>query len=793
MEEGRDYQFTEYRHDFRGSLTDRRDTLGREKSRINGEGETEYSLDYDAIGRVTARTDGEGNTTRYEYHPTGKVANVSGPDGAVDYHAEYDILGRLISATDGNGNVTQYRHDKWGRVTDVILPDGGTEHYEYDYAGNVVSATDAMGKETRFTYRAAGRVESIRRADGSERYFGYDAEGRCSCRLDENKNLIRTTYNMDGNPVLMTGSRNAGIRDAMEDNRQNAGPEIRSVYTYDERGSLTSASEGGTVYHYTRDSEGRILTKSAWGKTLYETSYGADGKPSGIVAQGVRTDYTYDAAGRLKKLVSDNGLSVQYRYDRNGMQTQMLYGNGLVTAYTYDSRSRLTGMRSGFPDRTPLFDASYTYDASGNRTGRQETVHGNHGTHKTPVTTAYGYDSMNRLVSENCGDSRISYKYDLSGNRISRVTDGRTENYLYNSRNQLTQLTGDDKNISYTYDPAGNLIEEHSTEHKKIYSYDTYNRNTEITGNDFTQKNHYDAEGYRYSIEENDKVTDFVYRRGIMLAELDEAGNQAKTYTLGNEYAGHVSELNNSLDEYKDASYYITDEQGSIRYILDQSGEVQNYYQYSAFGETIISEETTPNRLRYNAQTEDELTGLYYLRARYYAPGIGRFTQEDVIYNDGLNLYAYCNSNPVMYSDPSGFAKETCKSKVGGECGSESGKTTGTYRELVSSGQKDAHHIIQDAAMRDIPGYSRMDAPAIQLDGPSNVVGTEHYFATITQRRNGGGTYGAERGIAYMSLRRAGLSVDEAKAIVRNADNYFMGKLGLSLDTLTRIPGNRRK
>ena len=308
---------------------------------------------------------------------------------------------------------------------------------------------------------------------------------------------------------------------------------------------------------------------------------------------------------------------------------------------------------------------------------------------------------MNRLVSENCGDSRISYKYDLSGNRISRDTDGRTENYLYNSRNQLTQLTGDDKNISYTYDPAGNLTEEHSTEHKKIYSYDTYNRNTEINGNDFTQKNHYDAEGYRYSIEENDKVTNFVYRRGIMLAELDEAGNQAKTYTLGNEYAGHVSELNNSLtSENKAASYYITDEQGSIRYILDQSGEVQNYYQYSAFGETIISEETTPNRLRYNAQTEDELTGFYYLRARYYAPGIGRFTQEDVIYNDGLNLYAYCNSNPVMYSDPSGFAKETCKSKVGGECDSESGSKGGSATSRPTWRQSEL-----DAAT-DFPGYA---------------------------------------------------------------------------------------
>ena len=80
----------------------------------------------------------------------------------------------------------------------------------------------------------------------------------------------------------------------------------------------------------------------------------------------------------------------------------------------------------------------------------------------------------------------------------------------------------------------------------------------------------------------------------------------------------------------------------------------------------------------------DELTGLYYLRARYYNASLGRFTQEDTIYNDGLNLYAYCNSNPVMYCDPSGFAKETCKSKVGGECDSESGtsselKVIGTY------------------------------------------------------------------------------------------------------------------
>ncbi len=60
----------------------------------------------------------------------------------------------------------------------------------------------------------------------------------------------------------------------------------------------------------------------------------------------------------------------------------------------------------------------------------------------------------------------------------------------------------------------------------------------------------------------------------------------------------------------------------------------------------------------------DELTGLTYLRARYYDLEIGRFTQEDVIY-DGFNLYAYCGSNPVIYCDPSGFTSNlACEGKI---------------------------------------------------------------------------------------------------------------------------------
>jgi RHS repeat-associated core domain len=53
----------------------------------------------------------------------------------------------------------------------------------------------------------------------------------------------------------------------------------------------------------------------------------------------------------------------------------------------------------------------------------------------------------------------------------------------------------------------------------------------------------------------------------------------------------------------------------------------------------------------------DGISGQYYLRARFYNPRIGKFLQEDVYRGDGLNLYAYCQNNPVMYYDPSGYVK----------------------------------------------------------------------------------------------------------------------------------------
>lgn len=119
--------------------------------------------------------------------------------------------------------------------------------------------------------------------------------------------------------------------------------------------------------------------------------------------------------------------------------------------------------------------------------------------------------------------------------------------------------------------------------------------------------------------------------------------------------------------------------------------------------------------------------------------------------------------------------------------------TLGTYKELQGVKGYESHHIIQDAAVKDMPGYNPKSAPAARLKGPSTTVGTEHYMATQYQRHNHyGGTYGDERKVAYISLRKAGKSPKDAYAAIKYADSYFIDELGWDLDTVLNIPKNRR-
>ena len=227
------------------------------------------------------------------------------------------------------------------------------------------------------------------------------------------------------------------------------------------------------------------------------------------------------------------------------------------------------------------------------------------------------------------------------------------ESYHYNVKNQLTHIHNGENTLRYLYDKRGNLLEEQGETRRKQYSFDTANRQVSIASSKedgtigkLLQFNRYDGEGLRYETEENGKIIRFLFDRGELAQENQEG--EETSYVRGHSPIA----LNRGG---KARNYFVQDEMGSTLFLLDQDHEIRKSYRYDAFGNILEEMGDIPNRLMYTGQMYDGAAVQYYLRARFYTPAIGRFLQEDTYRGDGLNLYAYCANNPVMYYDPSGY------------------------------------------------------------------------------------------------------------------------------------------
>ena len=337
-----------------------------------------------------------------------------------------------------------------------------------------------------------------------------------------------------------------------------------------------------------------------------------------------------------------------YGYDALNRIRHIRYGNGVETAYTYDGDGNVRTLetRAG---KTVLLSFAYRYDGNGNRTaktGTQATL-GGIISGSNVLDISYAYDVRGQLLEERRNGASVCYAYDKAENRI-RKTDAQGEiRYLYNAKNQLiTEESPADRN-QFSYDRQGGIIEEKNLAGIRLFSYNNRHQQTRVeteTGN--VQENRYDAEGLRFELLENGRRTSFVYHDGELLHE-EGREEQGTSYHLG---AGMEA-----FRRGQELSYYHRDEQLSTALVTDGHRNVQNSYQYDAFGMSLGTTEKLNNRIRYTGQQYDDVTGQYYLRARYYNPVAGRFMQEDVYQGDGLNLYAYCGNNPVVYYDPSGY------------------------------------------------------------------------------------------------------------------------------------------
>ena len=540
----------------------------------------------------------------------------------------------------------------------------------------ISGSCDFNGNITRYAYNSMGKVCSITDQSGNTETFRYDKEGREIQHTDRNGTVAQTKYNVYGKPVLQTCTDKNGSR------------RIMGTWEYDSFGQLTKSVAGGFCYTYEYRPDGKLLNKWNSGRKVLSCTYYRDGSlKSQTDVSGKTVFYEYDENGRLKYLKErksegsigspdDSGaILTKYRYTNAGRIKEIITQNGIRTSYDYDEDGNVSRLTIG--DGTEeglLYDAFLLYDLNGNRTGKNGSRFSAAGTREEMAVT-YRYDSMNRLANEDRNGAGERYAYDLCGNRLLKEqyrgsSVDVAEGCRYNERNELTERITAGTLTTYRYDRNGSIVSEEQEGRKSEYRYDLLNRQTYVkTLDGREQENFYDGEGLRAGMTENGRKTTFLYHNGEILAECDGESAPIKRHIRGIGLS-YVQTIQDNIYHS-----YHQDEQGSTAYITGQGRETENSYQYDAFGNLLEKREDVSNRILHTGQQYDQETGQYYLRARYYNPVVGRFLQEDTYRGDGLNLYAYCANNPVMYYDPSGHSikswfENLCK-KIAGNSGDD--------------------------------------------------------------------------------------------------------------------------
>ena len=221
----------------------------------------------------------------------------------------------------------------------------------------------------------------------------------------------------------------------------------------------------------------------------------------------------------------------------------------------------------------------------------------------------------------------FSLGWDDNGNMTANdVINGIDTTLQYNWDNKLRSATKGTKSISIRYDPGGNRIWKES-----------------IDGAEQTT--------HKY-------IVDIVGGLPTTLMEMKDVNDTIiKTYVYANGQPLCRHDGDYSASRY----FYVHDRLGSVRQIIDTSGNVKNHYIYEPFGELLDSEtqETIGNPFKFTGQYFDSEIDQYYLRARQYDPHIYRFTSRDPVFGKfeetlSLHKYLYCENEPINRIDPFG-------------------------------------------------------------------------------------------------------------------------------------------
>ena len=565
-----------------------------------------WSIALDNYGNPISITDPVGDETTRTYNSEGQPLSVTDPAG--DTTLFRYALGDLSSITDPRGNTGRRFTDGAGRVISSTDPQGHTTQFSYDPLDHLTQTIDPMSGVTAYSYDANENFLSLTDANANTTSYTYDSRNRTITRTDPLEKTATYQYDADGNLTQFTDRRGKvtvyhydslnRLTFAGYGYNGSAGYESTIGYTWDLGNRVTELDDSiaGTI-NLSYDGLDDLTDEQT---TLGEVGYVYDNarrRESMTVVGQPAVDYTFDNSNRLTGLTQGSS-SVALGYDNASRRTSLTLPNGVVAAYAYDGDSHVTGI---------------SYSLSGSPVGNLN----------------YSYDSDGRVTGKTGSLSSIVLPSSVSGN-------------AFDADNAMTGFNGS----TLSYDANGNL----TSDGTNTYTWDARNHLTAISGGT-TASFVYDAFGRRVQKTVNGTSTQFLYDRSNPVQEIQGGTASANLLTgLG------IDERFQRTDS-AGARDYLIDILGSTLALTDSSGTIQTFYTYEPFGNTAMSGAASANPFQFTGR-ENDGTGSYFYRARYYNPTLSRFVSEDPIGLAGgsTDLYSYVGNSPTNRVDPSGYS-----------------------------------------------------------------------------------------------------------------------------------------